>query len=433
MSVTHIDTPPVQAQSAQANSNLGVCLASVAFYPLYAGPPTRFQRYAPGLARRGINMHVFTQAVTSQLIARDGAVNTPGDGAAPNAGGSPVVPLYEVVNDLPIQRHPLPEGLRKQPAYFAGLGRYCRERRSVTDVVQFINLDLWAVPTLRQLRQMRVGTVFTHTLLGQLSAQPLKRRLQRFMRRLPLNLADCVVVSSGAMRRQLEDMGVAAPIEIIPNGVDLQRFRPIESEQAKARLRRELGLAPEAELVLAIGPIIPRKGTDALVEAFAALCAQHPRAQLVLVGPRHDEARPELAEFHARLARVIAAAGAQDRVIFTGAVSQVQDYLRAADLLVFPSRREGMPNVIPEAMACGLPVILTPFLGLPEEFGRPGEHYVLSDWAVPVLAADLGLLLSQPERRAALGQSARRWMESNFDVNRSLDAYAALYRRVAKA
>ncbi len=410
---------------------VGVCLASLAFYPLYAGPPTRFQRYAPGLAQRGIQLHVFAQAVTDQLIARDGALNAAEAGpGAPAAGGRPATPLFEVLDGLPIQRIKLPEGLFKQPAYFDGLRRYCRQRRSATDVVQFINLDLWAVPAIRQLRRLRVGTVFTHTLLGQLSAQPWKRRLQRFLWRLPLNLVDCVVVSSLAMHRELSDLGVSAPIEIIPNGVDLQRFRPIESDQAKVRLRLRLGLSPQAEMILAIGPIIPRKGVDAVVEAFAALCVEYPQAQLVLVGPRHDLSRPELADFHDRLEHVIAAAGGESRVIFTGAVSQVQDYLRAADILVFPSRREGMPNVIPEAMACGLPVILTPFIGLPQEFGRPDEHYCLTDWEVPVLAADLRHLLQNQARRQELGRSARRWMEANFDVNRSLDAYASLYRQV---
>jgi len=403
----------------------GICLASLSFYPLYAGPAVRFQRYAPGLRQRGLPLQVFTQAVTPELVRRDGSIgNGRADQEAP--------PLYEVVDGLPIHRVRLPSGARRLPAYYRGLARHCEEHRSEIGVVQMLNLDLAAAPWLSQLRRMGLPAVFTHTLLGEFSPKPWKRRLQRLHRRLPLALVDTVVVSSQAMRRDLLEMGVSTPIEVIPNGVDLQRFRPPESREQRVRLRRELGLDPGWQIVLAVGPVIPRKGAGELVRAFLSLCRDYPRARLLLVGPRHDLARESLAAFHRELESAIDEAGARERVIFTGPVSAVQRYYQAADVLVFPSRREGMPNVVPEAMASRLPVLLTPFTGLPEEFGRPGEHYLLTGWDPERLAADLRRLLADPELRQNLGRAAGEWIECTMSFERSLDQYAGLYARLGR-
>jgi len=420
------------SKGQEALTNIGVCLASVAFYPLYAGPAVRFQRYAPGLARRGVHMRVFTQAVSDALIARDGSLANRGESDLDSLSESAAEwPLFEVVDGLPVQRVELPKGWRHQPAYFQRLASYCEERRREIDVVQFLSLSFWAAPWMRQFRRLGIGTVFTHTLLGELSTNPWKRALRRIYWRFPFNLVDCVVVSSSAMRRRLEALGVSALIEVIPNGVDLRRFRPLANAEAKARLRAKLGLKPGWEIILAVGPIIPRKGTDVLVEAFVSLCHDYPNAHLVLVGPRHDLNRETLAGFRQRLQDTIAAANARHRVIFTGAVSNVEDYLQAADLLVFPSRREGMPNVVPEAMACGLATILTSFLGLPDEFGHSGEHYVLAERTPQALAATIAALLDDPERRQQLGRQAREWVEKQMDVEKSLDRYASLYRQLA--
>lgn len=266
--------------------------------------------------------------------------------------------------------------------------------------------------------------------MSDLAPGGIKRSLQRLHRRLPLDLVDAVVVSSQEMRARLLEIGAHTPVKVIPNGVDLLRFCPAGPAERR-EVRARLGLDPDATVILAIGPIIPRKGVDALVAAFTRLHRQFPTARLVLVGPRHDLARPDLQDFHRRLMGMIDDAGAGSRVHFTGPVSDVQAYLQAADLLVFPSRREGMPNVVPEAMATGLPVVLTPFTGLPAEFGKPGQEYILSDWAPETLAADIRRLLVDAELRRALGQAGRAWVAARLDLEQSLDAYMDLYRSLA--
>jgi glycosyltransferase involved in cell wall biosynthesis len=116
----------------------------------------------------------------------------------------------------------------------------------------------------------------------------------------------------------------------------------------------------------------------------------------------------------------------------TGEVSNVEEYLQAADIFVFPSRREGMPNVVPEAFASGTPTVLAPFVGLPEEFGRAGTHYVLANRTATDLADAIIALLASPQRREELAGEARRWVESKLDLERSLMLYASLYCEIAQ-
>jgi glycosyltransferase involved in cell wall biosynthesis len=150
------------------------------------------------------------------------------------------------------------------------------------------------------------------------------------------------------------------------------------------------------------------------------------------VGPRLDLADPTLKTFHWKLESLVAASGAADRVHFVGQVENVEDYYRAADVFVFTSQREGVPNAVLEAMASRLPVITTPFLGLPDEFGRPDEHYLLAEYDPSLLSSLIEIVLGDRDLRTRVGMSARKWIEEQMDVERSLDRYAALYRGLAR-
>ena len=402
---------------------VSVCLGSIFFYPVYAGPAVRFQSYSPGLNQRGVNMRVFTESANGKSISERGTLI---DLKSRQAESS----AFEMVGSIPVYRTTLPGGWRRQSAYFSRLADHCEKHRSDIDVVQFLTLNKWAIPSIGKLSRLGIPTVFTHTLLREFSSNPLRGALQRFDRRFPINMFDLVVVSSRAMARQLEDIGVSSPIEVVPNGVDLERFRPIDSEADKAKLRQKLGLGSSWEIVLAVGPISPRKGVDVLIKAMSKVCRENPDVHLVLVGPRQDLNLEILAGFRQKIQRTINGADLQDRVHFTGPVNNVKDYMQAADLMVFPSRREGMPNVVLEAMACGIPVIMTPFIGLPEEFGTPGQHYILSNWDIARLSSDIQELLVDRIRRKNLSTEARKWVEQNLDVNDSLDRYASLYHEL---
>ena len=184
-------------------------------------------------------------------------------------------------------------------------------------------------------------------------------------------------------------------------------------------------------MLLFVGSVIPRKGVDLLLDAWARRAGSWPRTHLVIAGPREDRDRPDLEFFGQRLQTLRAASGAPDRVHFVGLVDQIQDYMRAADVFIFPSRREGMGNVVLEAMASALPVVLTPFVGFPTELGRPDKHFILADRNPASLGAVVDRLLENAELRQLLGRQAREWVQDRLDMEDSLDRYASLYRELA--
>ncbi|MDH3223233.1 MAG: glycosyltransferase family 4 protein, partial [Gemmatimonadota bacterium] len=240
-----------------------------------------------------------------------------------------------------------------------------------------------------------------------------------------------IVTSSGVMTEimRTEAGGPDGRVVTIPNGVDLDRFHAVEPEE-KARLRASLGIGP-GPAVLFVGGIYPRKHPHTLLEAWPQVARRHPSAELIMVGPRPDEEKYR--QFHQEVDRLAAAAPDPARIRFTGGVGNVDDYMKASDLFVFPSEREGMPNVVPEAMAAQLPVVLTAFKGLPAEFGRDGEEYVLIPRTAAGLAEAICGLLEDEEKARNLARRARFWVEEKLDVEVSLDAYARLYAELANS
>ncbi|MFG3245258.1 glycosyltransferase [Streptomyces sp. NPDC048187] len=181
-----------------------------------------------------------------------------------------------------------------------------------------------------------------------------------------------------------------------------------------AGVRLRLGVGPHAPLVVCVGRLCRQKGQDILLDAWESVLARVPGARLVLVGDGPDRAR--------------LATRAPASVRFTGAVADAAAWYRAADLVVLPSRWEGMALAPLEAMACGRPVLVTDVDGareglppalVPHCLVPPGDPAALADAAA-------ALLLDAP-LRASLGRRGRAHVRSAHDVRGTATAVAALY------
>jgi len=407
---------------------LRVCVATPLFPPDYSGAAVRFQRYAPGLRKRGVAMHVVAAEVGAWR--RKGGYPAWSDKSTKRTAPTVDIQVHRVA--MPKARHPGTKATQRRNRTFerAVVG-HCREASTRPDVLIWLYSPLVrGVPNLLRIRREGVPMMRAETMFDSGSLPLWKRWLQPVYRPLLYRLMDCLVVGTGAMHDSLRDLGVRTPIEVIPHGVDLTRFRPARDPEERTALRSRLELADDSESVLFVGPLSARKGVLELASAWDRVAEARPKAHLILVGPeqRGSEARDS---FAAQVRERFARGHGADRVRFVGPVGDVENYLRAADLFVFPSQREGMPNAVCEAFASGLPTILTPFLGLSDELGRRGREYVLVERTPTQIGDGILRLLGDNERRRSLGAAARRWAEDRLDVEGSLDRLASLCKQVA--
>ncbi len=237
---------------------------------------------------------------------------------------------------------------------------------------------------------------------------------------------DRVVAATDYEQRLLRQIyGVPrSRVEVIPLGVDPERFCPGSREAARA----ELGLADDAQVVLAVGRIEPLKGLDILIRA-AAQVTERSRLQLLIVGG-DEAARPEFD----RLSAIAEEVGVSDLVRFAGAVGHeaLPDYYRAADVVVMPSFSESFGLVAVEAMASGVPVIASRVGGLASTVADGRTGYLVP-WRCPEpFAEKIELLLRNRPLRDALGAAGVVRMR-DFSWESVADRLVGLYDELDRA
>lgn len=202
------------------------------------------------------------------------------------------------------------------------------------------------------------------------------------------NTADLVLAPSEFVARRLRTQGVGRPIEVLPTGVDLERFRPGDRGVA----RRLLGLHPDERVLLYVGRLDREKNLEFLIDAVARVRA--PRLRLLLVGrgTRADALR-----------RLVAARGLADRVELRGGCQPdgLPAYYRAADAFVFASTTETQGLAVLEAMACGLPVVAVRASGI-EEVVTDGVSGLLVPEEPSVFASAVDQMLADADLREKL-------------------------------
>jgi teichuronic acid biosynthesis glycosyltransferase TuaC len=220
-------------------------------------------------------------------------------------------------------------------------------------------------------------------------------RLARRWIRLAAERAAGIVAVSEALRARLLEIGVpGGRVQVLRNGVDLDLFAPRDRDAA----RRELELDLDGPIALSVGWLIPRKGHDLVLRAMAAL----PQVSVVIVGEGPEG--PSLRRLAAQL-------GMGGRVRFLGAMPQerLAVVYNAADVLVLASTREGLPNVVLEALACGTPVVATAIWGTPEVVADPAVGRLVEERTPEALGAAIRDLLADPPARAAVRVYAERF------------------------
>ena len=223
-------------------------------------------------------------------------------------------------------------------------------------------------------------------------------RIPRLLIRNAFKRCAAVVTVSRALAECARALGPPSlRIEVLRNGVDLDLFR----EQERAEVRRELNIS--GPTLISVGLLIPRKGHELIIQTLVSL----PDAQLLICG--EGPMRHQLARHAERL-------GVSNRVRFLGRVAheELSRYYSAADVLVLASFREGWPNVLLEAMACGTPVVATAVGAVPEFIDHPHAGRIVQERTAPAIAEAVRAILDNPPSRKDVRKYASRfsWTET---------------------
>jgi glycosyltransferase involved in cell wall biosynthesis len=249
-------------------------------------------------------------------------------------------------------------------------------------------------------------------------------RLRMLGYRLTNGLVDHVTIISQAAADRFVREGIvpASLLEVVPNGVDTERYQSVPPG-TRERLRQSLGLGAEFAW-LAVGRFEAAKDYPNMLRAFARVREEQPGAVLLLVGRGSLQAGTEA---------LAAALGLEGRVRFVGTREDVPEFMTVADGYVMSSAWEGMPMVLLEAAAAGLPIVATR-VGGNEEVVRDGNTGFLAP------AGDAGALGTAMLRLMALPETERRAMGAHghdhvcqhYGLGRVVDRYEAVYREVIR-
>lgn len=247
--------------------------------------------------------------------------------------------------------------------------------------------------------------------------------LHKIVQRRADQISDAILCKTEAMRHEIARHEKVTPekIYVIPNGVDLRRFKVVAGSVVECRqiLQAQFGVSEEGALLLAVGNLKPIKGHQTLIEALDILKPDFPRLQVAIIGSGESESilREEITSRH--LEPVVHLPGAQE---------DVRPWMAAADMFVAPSHSEGQPNALLEAMAMGLPCILSDIPGHREAIANDAWYFPPRD--PRSLALRIREALEAPNLRAERGNAGRRRVREALSLEVMVERIQNIYTQL---
>lgn len=264
-----------------------------------------------------------------------------------------------------------------------------------------------------------------HTVAGLplMEAKGLKRKVLLFVEKLTYRFATKVYPNSKGLFDFIQHEKLVAPskLKIIgngsSNGIDTHYFNPkCYSDDDKGRMAQEIGLVPNDFTFVFIGRMVRDKGLVELIEAFTKLYAERKEIQLLLVGPMEQELDPLPDE-------VIDQIRDHPKISYVGYQNDVRPYLAVSDVMVFPSYREGFPNVVLQALAMDVPAIVSDINGCNEIVSHLYNGCIVPPKDAPAVYEAMGRIVEDQVFFQKLRENARDSIMNRYeqeDIWRSL-------------
>lgn len=375
----------------------------------YGGPIESVHALNKWLVREGAEVDVFTTAI-------DGPANLNVPFATPLAQDGVRVHYFE-------------PGLLRSWFYSAGMHAALNRQTSSFDIVHITSVFL-AASSLAGHAARAAGKPYLISPRGSLMRAPVEKK-SALKKKVYLaaiekrNLARASAIHFTAPIEEAEYRELGLPLRrplTIPNGLDTD----VLPAGDPAEFRKAFGIDPEKKIVLFLSRLSWKKGLDTLVESFAGLLGELPDTVLVVAGG-DDEG------YRAKVEEMIAAAGVGKEVFFTGELKGAMrsSAYRAADVFVLPSYAENFGIAVAEAMHFGVPVVVTPEVGLAPSVDRAEAGFVVKKDVLQVKFA-LYKLLVNPLLAREMGARGKELAAREFSyasvAKQFMDAYAQLIR-----
>lgn len=403
-----METMTVLAASAELARRLNVLMVTGAYHPEISSSALQCRAMARALDGR-VDIHVLTTAVDPALGAED-VVDGVGVSRVLVNVASPMSRMRAAFRMVSLLWRFVPQcdvvhlhGVSSKNVLVTAVARLLR--RPVVLSLHTAGFD--EAPAIRQQGRL-AWWAFTQAAL-YLSVSPA--------------LADAYLASGLPPRR----------IELAPNGIDTGRFRPANEDERRT-LRARLGLPLDRPVLLFVGFFSRDKQPRVLFDAWLQLRETTDLAPvLVFVGATRSpyfEVDDTLVD---QMRGTAATRGLAVDVLFAGETHEVQDYFRAANVFALPSRREGLPVALLEAMACGLPAVASRLPGSTDRVVDDGRTGVLvPPGDVAAMAKALERVLREPSLATALGAAARDAVARRYTTAGTAERWLAAYDRVSE-
>lgn len=390
-------------KNAERKNVLMVCLS---FPPAYSGAAQALIKLGKGLHELGWRVAV--------VCARAG-----------NA------PAYEVYEGLEVYRLPAGrfENMLDLPSpqmrlrFSAGCAYFILRHGRRFGVVHFHGVGLVSLPGLFASVLMRLQTVGKITELSDDSPSAHSKRRHGSILLKALGFINAFIAISPRIAEDIKNAGCWPNSKLyqIPNPIDIRQHAPA-TEEERRRIRKSLSFDDDESVFLFVGAVCRRKGIDTLADAWEQVSKRTCRkVKLVIIGPPWEAEAVELIQ-----------GGKAVVLVGRKTPEELKNYYNGSDVFVLPTRSEGLPNVVLEAMSYGLPCVIGRLKGITDYLIEDDRGMLVEPGDSENLAKAMLFLLDNPSKSRQMGMNARHWVVDNANVVSVSKRYDEIYKNLMK-
>ncbi len=370
---------------------LRVAMIIQAYHPIVGGAERQLGVIAPLLVERGLEVHILTRRY-------------------------PGLASFEIIDGIPVHRLAIPGPMPVASLVFTlgGLAALSRIRPDVIHAHELLSPTTTGVGAKILFGTPLVAKVLGGGAMGDISK--LKRNpISAIRLNTILKKVDRFITISREIACELNQAGIPEQKLIsIPNGVDTDRFRPVNDEE-KRKLEKALHL-PEGIRCIYTGRLEEEKNVAWLASIWGEIRSKHPQASLLAIGAGSEEENIRQ--------------DAPQGVFLLGEKSDVRPYLQSSDIFILPSKREGLSNALLEALACGLPAIATDVGGNRELIEDGVNGLLIPSNDSGRMVSVVNQLLDDTAARKRMGLKAREFVLEHYRIEKTIDRLICLYKEV---